>query len=283
MKSMNLTADPFVTVATTSTIPTTARPRDPAELLMDPGVVRATKTTLLRHGVRLHELDDAFCEVRIQALHATRKRRPSPATIGEWKALCCRIAVRMCIRRKKVAKQWEKYDAGLCEEPDEQEPIARSPGKARHPVEVARYLAVLKGQFEAGDMPEHGALILERTADGVSTREIAKELDLPKTTVEERLKRMRRLFKKKCAALGLTVTSMVLWVLLAAPFGGGGVSHPAPDARDVRVEALRACEAEQWDTCVKGLDEAKELDPAGDEDPEVQAARERASHATSPR
>jgi DNA-directed RNA polymerase specialized sigma24 family protein len=241
---------------------------------MDPRVVRPTKTTLLRHGTWLHELDDAACEVRVRAMKASRKRRP--LTVGEYKALCCRIAVRMCIRRKKVAKQWEKYDAGLCEAPDEQEPIARSPGNAEEPVDIARHLGVLKRQFEAGEMPEHGALILERTADGVSAREIAEELSLSQKAVEKRLARMRVGFKKKCAALGLTVTSMLLWILLAAPFGGGGVSHPAPATPEIRTEALRACLAEQWCACLKGLDEAKHLDPAGDGRPDVQAARERA-------
>jgi hypothetical protein len=187
----------------------------------------------------------------------------------------------MCIRRKKVAKQWEKYDAGLCEAPDDQEPIPRSPGKEDDPVDVDRYLAVLKGQFEAGDMPEHGALILERTADGVSASEIATELALPQKAVEARLRKMRALFKKKCTALGLTVTSVLLWVLLAAPFGGGGVTQPAPTAAQVRTEALAACLAQQWCTCLKGLDEAKDLDPAGDELPEVQAAREQAKKSTS--
>jgi hypothetical protein len=57
------------------------------------------------------------------------------------------------------------------------------------------------------------------------------------------------------------------------------VSHPAPDASEVRDHALQACAAQRWDECLRGLDEARELDPTGDETPEVRAARDLAKRA----
>jgi hypothetical protein len=47
-------------------------------------------------------------------------------------------------------------------------------------------------------------------------------------------------------------------------------------ASELRQRAFDACSREQWKECLAGLDEAKKLDPAGDEGAAVQAARRRA-------
>jgi len=48
---------------------------------------------------------------------------------------------------------------------------------------------------------------------------------------------------------------------------------PAGRAAAMRADARRACEARRWQTCLDDLDQARSLDPAGDEAPEVQALR----------
>jgi len=56
----------------------------------------------------------------------------------------------------------------------------------------------------------------------------------------------------------------------------------SPDQRtaeELRKRAFDACNREQWKECLAGLDEAKRLDPAGDEEPAVQAARKHAVQA----
>jgi hypothetical protein len=55
-------------------------------------------------------------------------------------------------------------------------------------------------------------------------------------------------------------------------------AHRPPEPPAVRAEALRqaardACQAQTWQTCLDKLNEAKALDPGGDESPEVQALR----------
>jgi hypothetical protein len=54
---------------------------------------------------------------------------------------------------------------------------------------------------------------------------------------------------------------------------------PTPEQRAaaLRSEAYAACVAEKWDECGRKLEEAKVLDPAGDEDPQVTAARKAAA------
>lgn len=56
-----------------------------------------------------------------------------------------------------------------------------------------------------------------------------------------------------------------------------GESDPMDFAKVLRGEAFRACMDNQWYECLTGLDAAKELDPAGDNDPVVAAARKDAT------
>jgi hypothetical protein len=56
------------------------------------------------------------------------------------------------------------------------------------------------------------------------------------------------------------------------------VGHGRPDDPPVRAEALRrdardACGARRWPICLDRLNQARALDPAGDEAPEIQALR----------
>lgn len=51
----------------------------------------------------------------------------------------------------------------------------------------------------------------------------------------------------------------------------------APTAPDFRNEAFKACGRAHWLECLDALDRAKELDPDGETDPDVIAAREMAT------
>jgi hypothetical protein len=61
-------------------------------------------------------------------------------------------------------------------------------------------------------------------------------------------------------------------------------SAPAPEppsqrliaASDLRRRAFAECQASRWQECVARFDDARMLDPAGDEAPEVEAARGKA-------
>jgi hypothetical protein len=48
---------------------------------------------------------------------------------------------------------------------------------------------------------------------------------------------------------------------------------------DLRRSALDACDRQEWVTCLRGLDAARAIDPAGDRDPAVQTARDDAKRA----
>jgi hypothetical protein len=58
---------------------------------------------------------------------------------------------------------------------------------------------------------------------------------------------------------------------------GGG--EMALDAKALREQAERDCDARWWVECIAGLDTARREDPSGDEAPEVKALRDKAVKA----
>jgi DNA-directed RNA polymerase specialized sigma24 family protein len=266
----------------------------PSALLAHPELTRAIEGTLIQTGWPRTELPDGVAQVQMRVLEALR-RKPLPVDLGEWKALACTIAKRMVIKDRQRAKKRSRYDTGLSDGADDHAPVERSPGRVADAVDLARQRRVLEGQFEAGDMPEHGEAILEGVVDGLSAKEIGAELGLTESAVKNRLARMRKLFKAKLAALGMLTLMMLVAVLFAAPFGGVATRDvtPAPGAttaqpprpptgtlaQALRTQGLRACDAGEWDRCLGDLEKARTLDPAGDEEPAVRAARARAEDA----
>ncbi len=55
-------------------------------------------------------------------------------------------------------------------------------------------------------------------------------------------------------------------------------AEPTPEQRadGLRLQGLHSCDLEQWLDCLRDLERAAELDPAGDAKPEVQKARQEA-------
>jgi DNA-directed RNA polymerase specialized sigma24 family protein len=124
-----------------------------------------------------------------------------PADLDRWKALARAIAKHFAIdeRRKKDVR--DKYDVGLCEEPDQHGPIERH--RPPDPVDTKRYLAVLKERFDSGAMPAMGGEILCDAADEVPQEETAEETGLSKRQVRFRLGQMRDRFAQRLVVLGL--------------------------------------------------------------------------------
>ena len=261
--------------------------------------------TLVRRGRRgVQQLEDDIPQVQMLTIAAAR-RGPMPKNLGEWKALGGTIAARYARGERKKAKARQVYDAGLCEDPEEHGPLERA--HARDPVDVKRYLAILKDLFDAGKMPEWGAEILWGAAEEVPQKEIAEETGLSESQVRHRLAQMRRVFARRLAQLGMLTVLVAVGVVVGGPLGGvaandvgvergdGGVEQAEAAraavasasavvklvtreerAKVLREEAAVACEEGKWGECLAGLDEARGLDQRGDAEEGVQAARRRA-------
>jgi DNA-directed RNA polymerase specialized sigma24 family protein len=209
---------------------------DTTPLVARADVVRYLRGALQRYGVAPQDMADAIAQVQVDAIEAARAGR-MPASIEEWRALGVTIAVRWAIDRLREAEVRDKYDAGLCDDPD----VYLRPTlhwEERDPVDTKRYLAILRELFDSGQMPEHGAEILWGEAEEVPHAETASELGISETAVRGRLFRMRVAFRAKLASLGLLTFVLLLLLELLASVGGTGRSpqeEPVDPAPPVRV------------------------------------------------
>jgi hypothetical protein len=87
------------------------------------------------------------------------------------------------------------------------------------------------------------------------------------------------------AALAAGVALAVKSALPPAPVAEGRPDDSPSELRAaaLRQEARQACEARSWPTCLDKLNEARALDPTGDQAPEVQSWRSAARAAGDPR
>jgi DNA-directed RNA polymerase specialized sigma24 family protein len=187
-------------------------------------LVRYLRPTLRRYGVAPQNMADAIAEVQADSIEAARKGR-MPADLAQWKAFATKIAVRRAVDRLREAEVRDKYDVGLCDDADA---YARPTLHWAHadPVDTKRQLAVLKELFDAGQMPERGAEILWGEAEQVPHAEIAAEIGVTTTVVDNRLSGMRARFRARLAALGILTLLLLLLAVLHAR--SGEVAGPAP-------------------------------------------------------
>jgi hypothetical protein len=99
--------------------------------------------------------------------------------------------------------------------------------------------------------------------------------------------RIRRMSPAAIAAAAAALTvggalltnggAIVAYLKGEGPNVGASVSQ---HVASLRKEAFAACDARRWDECARRLDEAKELDPAGESDDRVVAARKAITEGT---
>lgn len=123
-----------------------------------------------------------------------------------------------------------------------------------------------------------------REGDGEKLEWIAEHDNVPAPRVRQRVSRLRRHLKEHwqkevavLAALGVLITALVLYLKhdKDAPIA----NEDAARAEELRKEGLDKCARAAWQECVKRLDDARKLDPAGDTRPDVQEARSNANKA----
>lgn len=136
---------------------------------------------------------------------------------------------------------------------------------------------------------------MAREGEGEKLEAIAAEEKVPAARIRQRVSRMRRWMKERwlaelAAAAALVVLGLVLWRILRKE---EPITQPQPEprptttvpdpvmerARSLRELAFESCDRSAWQDCLDRLDEARALDPAGDADPRVGAARRRATDA----
>ena len=138
---------------------------------------------------------------------------------------------------------------------------------------------------------------MAREGDGEKLESIAREEKVPPATLRQRVSRMRRALRRRwvaelalVAALGVLAFALYRWLRTEpapiaeepAPLPSSSVAGP-PRHAILRVEAERACDAGRFEICKSRLDEARALDPDGEQAPAIRALRERAEDGLTPR
>ncbi len=139
---------------------------------------------------------------------------------------------------------------------------------------------------------------MAREGEGEKLENIAADERVPAARVRQRVSRMRRWMKERwiaelAAVAALGVCAFVVWRILGRTPDGPEIAKPEISAEPIRndalerakllrAEALKQCDEGAFDRCLKGLDEAKELDPIGDAVQEVQWARKKANLVKEP-
>jgi hypothetical protein len=188
--------------------------KDTTAMLAHKSVVSAITGALVRRKRRARHLADDVPEVQLRCLKAAR-RGPMPKDVGEWCALGVTVARRYAKRQRQRERTRALHDDGPYD--DEKAYVRAEWEHGRDPVDTERYIAVLKGLFRSGQMPEMGMEILWAVAESVTQTEIAQETGLTGNQVEYRLRCMRVAFQERLDELGMNDRG--------ANDAGGTVSH----------------------------------------------------------
>jgi RNA polymerase sigma factor (sigma-70 family) len=260
-----------------------------AELLSDPTLLASLARFV---GARLPqgEVDDVVQSVVAEAMVSQH----APSEEGEVRPWVHGIA------RHKVVDWYRANRREVPQDPELQDAIGVD-DNAAEASDLYRW-----AQRELPEGEEHAKTLewMLREGAGEKLEAIAADENVPAPRVRQRVSRLRRHYKARWAAQAAAVAALLVLVVVIvilrsrkeeeiaprpAPSAVPSLlpeptlapPEPTPDERaaELRRDALQKCDAKAWQECLDGLDAARALDPAGDGDPKVRAARDVASKA----
>jgi len=246
-------------------------------LLGDPALRRAL-SDFVRRRVPPSDVDDVVQTVLMDALAA-----PSPPTdpreLTRWM---------LGVARHKVADLHRRAH---------REPPAELPDLEAVPAPIEELEMARWAEEQAGSSRDAKQTLswMAREGEGEKLEAIATDEQVPAARVRQRVSRMRRWMKERwlaelAAVAALGIVAVVAWWVLSR--GERPEAHPLPApsapiapeppssierARALRADALERCKREEWAGCLEGLDQARGLDPVGDQEPAIGAARAQAT------
>ena len=246
----------------------------------DLAALRTQLVAVVRARVPEPDVEDVVQATLADAVAAQKK----PAEPGEHRAWVFGIA------RHKIADyhRGRKRNRADSDEVD-------LPDSAPHHSE-RDLLRWAEGALPQGEDAKQTLEWMLEEGDGAKLEEIATRVKVPAPTVRKRVSRLREHLRaqwKKELALVFAAALLGLAVYLLTREKGPEAHHPVPAptlsalppqeiARGLRIEALRRCEHADYTECLKMLDRAKALDPAGDLAPEISTARAAAATSLRP-
>ncbi|MCB9578727.1 MAG: RNA polymerase sigma factor [Polyangiaceae bacterium] len=265
-------------IPTAMAMPSLPTPSVRADLLADPELYAAL-VRYARRRVAEHEVEDVVQSALADALAAPR----TPETPEEVRRWVHRIA------RNKIVDLHRRRGREVPRElsgPDEA--VADSA-----PVSARDLLRWAEKELPEGEGSQSTLEWMLREGDGEKLEHIADEANVPAPRVRQRVSRLRRHFRTRWAAqlaavaaiTALVLAAIALWRGLSQPSPEDIAREPVPElsprerGQEIRRQAFEHCAAGRDRECLKELDRAKALDPAGDTEPRVQEARAAAQRA----
>ncbi|MBN2194605.1 MAG: sigma-70 family RNA polymerase sigma factor [Polyangiaceae bacterium] len=248
----------------------------PRTKLLGDAALRGRLVRLIRGKVPKGEVEDIVQATLTEAL-AAEGAPDDPALLSRW---VCGIARHKCV---------DFYRHRSRELPAE-DSLAREPAGEGEPHSAREWIQWAEQELPPGEPAERTLEWMLREADGDKLEHIADEEAVPPPRVRQRVTRLRRHFRERwaaqMAALVAAVTLLAIGFALyrqyrrvEAPVGEIAKERPRPEqqrATELRRDALRLCDEDQWQPCLDRLDEAARLDPAGNVGGVVEEARSRA-------
>lgn len=188
----------------------------------------------------------------------------------------------MGIARHKVADYYRSRKREVLADPAD-EPAADSAGH-----DARDLLRWAERELPRGEEAEETFRTMLREGDGEKLEHVAEEGDVPAPRLRQRVSRLRRFFRERWALVAAATIAIVVGVVVARR----SLEKPVPIAHEppgdvergrvLRREGLELCRDLNWAPCLKKLDDARALDPAGDTAPNVAEARSAADRALAP-
>jgi DNA-directed RNA polymerase specialized sigma24 family protein len=248
--------------------------------LSDPGLRRALSRSLEKR-VPAGEIDDLVQATLLDALSAPNP----PADAVELRRWVYGIL------HNKVA---DHYRARSREVPLSLD-VIESPAESA-PTSARDLLRWAERELPPGEDAARTLEWMLDEGDGEKLENIARAERMPAPRVRQRIARLRKHFRGRWAAQVAAIIAAVAAVvgigLLARRYltpVSPVVLVPEPSSRpdlravELRRFALEKCERAEYEECLRGLDEAKRLDPSGDRAAAIQEVRRVAAEALAPK
>jgi DNA-directed RNA polymerase specialized sigma24 family protein len=236
----------------------------------------------LRRRLPAAEVDDALQAVYCAALEA-RNVPVDEVHLRRWMTV---------IARRQVAAYYERTSSEQLGEPPEIEVES----DAVETMSMLRWAEKQAAQSQL-ESTEQTLDWMARESDGEKLEQIAADTRISSANVRQRVFRLRRFMKARWAleiSAALVLIGIASWVLtrrsppvvkleyVPLPLVSATLPDPFTRAAEWRKSALRLCDEEQFQECLRLLDEAARLDPAGDEASSIVGARQRANERLAP-
>jgi len=243
------------------------------------------RQVLRRNGVSDADVPDLVQQVLLEAERSSRTPAAEPDRTRYIHAIARNAAKAGHIERKRAPVIEPLVDD------DDQAVLASDPATDHDARDLAHKL------IDAAEVedPKGFDWLVRAKVDGEPVRAIADSAGVSQELVRQRMARLRRRMQHVAVALGVTATvvlvaMMVKWRLrdrvrpIGPDIASSSPREPTPLERALalRRDARRELDLGDAAACLRHLDEAKALDPAGDSAPDVVGARAEAQAILNP-